>query len=50
MKTKSVRVELQQKASGAGKLVVEFADAGARDAIMEAIRVAVGFRSEDSAE
>ncbi len=50
LKTKSVRVELQQKASGAGKLVVEFADAGARDAIMEAIRVAVGFRSEDSAE
>jgi ParB family transcriptional regulator, chromosome partitioning protein len=50
LRTKSVRVELQQKASGAARIVVEAADAGARDAILEAIRVAVGFRDDESPE
>jgi ParB family chromosome partitioning protein len=50
LKTKSVRVEVQQKAAGAARIIVEVADAGARDAIVEAIRVAVGFRREDSEE
>ncbi len=36
-----VRVELQQKSSGAGKLIVEFADPKARDAVIEAIKRAV---------
>jgi ParB family transcriptional regulator, chromosome partitioning protein len=38
MRTKSVRVELQQKASGAARIVVEIADAKTKDAIIEAIR------------
>jgi hypothetical protein len=33
-----VRVELQQKASGAARIVVEVTDADTRDAIIEAIR------------
>ena len=41
LRTKSVRVELQQKASGAGKLIVEFADSAARDAVIEGIKGAV---------
>ncbi len=40
LRTTSVRVELQQKASGAGKLIVEFADSGSRDRILEAIKQA----------
>ncbi len=40
LRTTSVRVELQQRSSGAGKLIVDFADADSRDAIIEAIRSA----------
>ena len=40
LKTARVRVELQQKANGAGKLVVEFADSEVRERIMAAIREA----------
>jgi len=38
LRTKSVRVELQKKASGAARIVVEVADAGTRDAVLEAIK------------
>jgi len=41
LRTKSVRVELQQKSSGAGKLIVEFADPAGRDAVIEGIKGAV---------
>jgi ParB family chromosome partitioning protein len=41
LKTKSVQVELHQKSSGSGKLIVDFADAKVRDAIVEAIRSAI---------
>jgi ParB family transcriptional regulator, chromosome partitioning protein len=41
LRTKAVHVQLHQKATGAGKLVVEFADAQWRDAIVGAIRAAV---------
>jgi len=37
LRTASVRVELQQKSSGAGKLIVEFVNPKARDAVIEAI-------------
>ena len=36
-RTKSVRVELQQKSSGAARIVVDVADAKARDAVVEAL-------------
>jgi ParB family chromosome partitioning protein len=42
LRTQSVRVELRQKASGKGKLIVQFADAEARDAIVLAIKSAMG--------
>ena len=41
LRTKSVRVELQQKASGAGKLIVEFDDPATMDAVIEGIKGAV---------
>jgi len=41
LRTKAVHVQLHQKSTGAGKLVVEFADAQSRDAIVGAIRAAV---------
>jgi len=41
LRTESVHVQLQQKASGKGKLVVEFSDVKSRDAIVAAIRGAV---------
>jgi hypothetical protein len=41
LRTKVVHVQLHQKATGAGKLVVEFADARSRDAIVGAIRAAI---------
>lgn len=41
LRTKAVHVQLHQKSTGAGKLVVEFADALSRDAIVGAIRAAV---------
>ena len=41
LRTPGVRVQLHQKPTGAGKLVVEFADAQSRDAIVGAIRAAV---------
>ncbi len=41
LRTASVRVELQQKASGAGKLIVEFDDPATRDAVIEGIKGAV---------
>jgi ParB family chromosome partitioning protein len=41
LRTRAVHVQLHQKPTGAGKLVVEFADAQSRDAIVGAIRAAV---------
>jgi ParB family chromosome partitioning protein len=41
LRTKAVHVQLHQKSTGAGKLVVEFADGQSRDAIVGAIRAAV---------
>jgi ParB family chromosome partitioning protein len=41
LRTKAVHVQLQQKASGTGKLIVEFSDGKARDALIEAIKSAV---------
>ena len=41
LKTKSVHVQLHQKSSGAGKLIVEFSDPKAKDAVIEAIKKAV---------
>jgi ParB family transcriptional regulator, chromosome partitioning protein len=41
LRTPQVRVELQQKAGGGARIVVDVADAGARDSIIEAIRDAV---------
>jgi len=41
LRTKSVRVQLRQKASGKGKLIVAFSDGRSKDAIVEAIRKAV---------
>jgi ParB family chromosome partitioning protein len=41
LRTKAVHVQLQQKASGKGKLIVEFGDSAARDAIIAAIKGAV---------
>jgi ParB-like chromosome segregation protein Spo0J len=38
LRTQSVHVQLQQKASGKGKLIVEFSDAKTRDAIVAAIK------------
>jgi hypothetical protein len=40
LKTKTVRVQLRQKSSGAGKLIVEFKDSAVRDAVVEAIKMA----------
>lgn len=40
LKTSALQVQLHQKASGAGKLIVEFKDSGTRDAVVEAIRSA----------
>ena len=41
LRTPGVRVELQQKTNGSGKLMVEFEDGGTRDAIIDAIKAAV---------
>jgi ParB family chromosome partitioning protein len=41
LRTGTVQVQLQQKASGKGKLIVEFADVKARDVIVEAIRATI---------
>jgi ParB family transcriptional regulator, chromosome partitioning protein len=41
LRTRAVHVQLHQKPTGAGKLVVEFADVQSRDAIVGAIRAAV---------
>ena len=41
LRTKSVRVDLQQKASGAGRLIVEFTDPAVRDAMIAALKKAV---------
>jgi hypothetical protein len=38
LRTKAVHVQLQQKASGKGKLIVEFGDSATRDAVIEAIK------------
>jgi len=40
LRTKSVRVELQQKASGAARIVIDVTDAKARDAVVEAVKKA----------
>ena len=47
LRTKSVRVELQQKASGAGRIVVEVTDSGSRDRILEAIKKAASDGQSD---
>ena len=41
LRTPGVRVELQQKADGSGKLLVEFAGGDTRDAIIDAIKASV---------
>jgi ParB family chromosome partitioning protein len=41
LRTAAVRVQLQQEAGGAGKLIVEFKDSAARDALLEAIKGAL---------
>jgi ParB family transcriptional regulator, chromosome partitioning protein len=41
LRTKSVRVELQQKASGSARIVVDVADSETREAIIEALKAAV---------
>jgi len=40
LRTKTVRVELHQRASGSARIVVDAADAATRDAILEAIKAA----------
>jgi ParB family transcriptional regulator, chromosome partitioning protein len=42
LKTKTVHVQLKQKASGAARIVIDVADAKSRDAIVEAIKAAAG--------
>jgi ParB family chromosome partitioning protein len=41
LRTEAVHVQLHQKSTGSGKLIVEFADAQSRDAIVDAIKLAV---------
>ena len=41
LRTPGVRVELQQRADGSGKLLVEFAGGATRDAIIDAIKATV---------
>jgi ParB family chromosome partitioning protein len=41
LKTKTVRVQLRQKSSGAARIVIDVTDAKSRDAIVEAIKTAV---------
>jgi len=41
LRTASVRVELQQKASGAARIVIDVTDGKARDAVVEALKKAV---------
>jgi ParB family chromosome partitioning protein len=41
LKTKTVRVQLHQKVSGAARIVIDVADGKARDALVEAIKSAV---------
>jgi ParB family transcriptional regulator, chromosome partitioning protein len=41
LKTKTVRVQLRQKSSGAARIVIDVTDAKSRDAIVEAIKKAV---------
>jgi len=38
LKTKSLQVQLHQRAAGSGKLIVKFADLESRDALVAAIR------------
>jgi len=42
LRSANVHVRVQQKTNGSGKLIVEFADAGSRDAIVEAIKACLG--------
>jgi hypothetical protein len=37
-RTQTMQVQQQQKASGAGRIVVEFKDQGTRDQVIEAIK------------
>jgi hypothetical protein len=41
MRTPDVRIQLQQKPAGSGKLIVEFADTDSRDTIIAAIKTAI---------
>jgi ParB family chromosome partitioning protein len=38
LRTKSLHVQLQQRTKGSGKIVIEFADSGARDQLLDLIR------------
>ena len=42
MRTPAARVQLQQKSTGNGKLIVDFADTGVRDALVAAIKTVLG--------
>jgi ParB family chromosome partitioning protein len=41
VKTRSVHVQLRQKSSGAARIVIDVADAGVRDVVLEAVKLAV---------
>jgi ParB family chromosome partitioning protein len=41
VKTRTVHVQLRQKSSGAARIVIDVADAGVRDAVIEAVKSAV---------
>ena len=41
LRTPDVRIQLQQKSAGSGKLIVEFADTNSRDTIIAAIKTAI---------
>jgi ParB family chromosome partitioning protein len=41
LRTPELRVQLQQRSAGTGKLIVEFADTDSRDTIIAAIKAAV---------
>jgi hypothetical protein len=42
LRTSNARVQLQQRPSGAGRLVIDFADDATRDDLLRAIAVALG--------
>jgi ParB family chromosome partitioning protein len=50
LRTSSVQVQLQQKASGAARIVVDVADGDTRDAVLAGIRGAVGSKKAAGSE